>query len=114
MSNIVYGNVIKVSCRRNPNDYPCGYAIPCVISVNEYDSEVEVCSATKTEGLERGWVGDLKFKTDRAVNIGLEDYKEIENPNPVHCIKDVVLKQIKINNDGKEYPTYFTYVFLKF
>jgi hypothetical protein len=114
MSDSMHSNIVEVSCTRRSNNYPCGYVMRYIISVNEYDSEVEVRSATKIEGFERGWVGDLKFKTDGVLDIGLEGYKKIENPNPVHCIKDVVLKQIKINNDGKDYGTDFTYVFLKF
>ena len=111
MNNFAYKNVVEVSCKRNSNTYPCGYAMRYVTSVNEYDSEVEVCSQVKIEGFERGWVGDLQFKADR---INVCDCKEFEIDAIAHCIKDVVLKQIKINNEGKNCGTDFTYVFLKF
>jgi hypothetical protein len=82
-----------------------------VIGIIENDETVRVQSVTKIKGLERGWFGNLNCKANRAFEP--YDDKALENVNPIHCIKDVVLKEIQIENEGKEYPTYFTYVFLK-
>lgn len=112
MSNFVYKDMFTVSCKRNSHIYPCGYEMPNVISVNEYDNEVEVCSATKIKGFERGWVGDLKFIAEE---IDICDCEKREKEAIAHYIKDVVLKQIKINNDDNNNSfVNFTYVFLKF
>ena len=86
---------------------------PChmkyVISVTEYDSEVVVTSASKIIGLKRGWFGTLNCKTNKGVNIDMDEIKDI---NPIHCIKDVVFKEVQIDSEINN-TTQFKYVFTK-
>ena len=108
-------DITNVFCRTIDNVYLEGnlnnYDMLFVIGVIEDDEAVRVQSASKIKGLERGWFGNLNCKTNKAFEP--YDGKILENVNPIHCIKDVVLQKIQIENESREYPTYFTYVFLK-
>ena len=86
------------------------YDMQFILSVCENDHIITILSGSKIKGLERGWFGNLNCNTKKAFDVECE---EIENINPIHCIKDVVLKEIQIESEGIECPTYFTYVFLK-
>lgn len=105
-TDIICYNINEIHLINDLNPYRMRY----ITGVIEYDNEVVVKHCTKIVGLERGWFGNLNCNTRESMDI---DMNETENINPIHCIKDVVLKEIQIDNEGIDSATYFNYVFKK-
>lgn len=81
-----------------------------VISFHESDLEIEIETYLPADELQRGWVGDMYYETNRGLNI-----ETCEKVNNVYkkCIKDVLLARVNSHKDGSE-AVIFTYIFLKY
>lgn len=88
-------------------DFNNRYICEHIVSINEYDHEIEIDMEVPVEDVNRGWIGDLYlhmkgFALDN-VNTGITS---------VNCLKEVLCARVKVTADIDS-TVIWTYVFLK-
>ena len=103
MDEYVYERMNSVTVKNNNNEY----IFNCVYDLEEYDHEIVVESSAQIDGLTRGFVGDLFYRTK---GVSLKDEKK--EVTTVTCFKEVLLARITVSAQPG-YAVVWKYNFLK-
>ena len=103
MDEYVYDKMNSVTVQNNDKEYTFNY----ISGLEEYDHEIVIESGIQINGLVRGFVGDLFYRT-KGYSLH-DDKKEVET---VTCFKKVLLARITVSAQPG-YAVVWKYNFLK-
>ena len=103
MNEYIYGRMNSVTVKNNNSEY----TFNCISCFEEYDHEIVIESGIQIDGLVRGFIGDLFYRT-KGHSLH-DDKKEVTT---VTCFKEVLLARITVSAQPG-YAIVWKYNFLK-